>query len=345
MLKIKKNFMNSICVNFNMPVNDAIKKLERAQKKILFIVNKKKLIGVVEDSDIRRALIKKKKLDGKIIDIANKRPKFLYKDSYSLDKIKKLFIDYHCIAIPVINIKKEIISIEFNKFFYGNNNQLETLKTAFIMAGGLGKRLRPLTNNIPKPLVKYKKKPIIDHIIENLISNKIETIYISVNYKKDKILHHINKKNYNCKIIFIKEKKFIGTAGSLYFLKKEKIKDVFIINGDLITKFDINSLYKFHKDNSLDFCAVTKLINFQIPYGLVKTKSIYLQSLEEKPTFVRSVLIGAYVLNGKCFKFIKNNKKIDMPDLIQKCLDKKLKIGYYPTYEKYSHVTSPLDLK
>ena len=137
----------------------------------------------------------------------------------------------------------------------------------------------------------------------------------------------------------------MGTAGSLSFLKNKKFEDIFIINGDLITKFDINSLYKFYKVNKLNFCAVTKLLNFQIPYGLVQTKNIFVKSLEEKPTFVRSVLIGAYILNSKCLKYLKKNYKIDMPDLIKIFLNKKLKVGYYPTYEKYSHITSSVDLR
>ena len=345
MKKFNKKMFNSIIVNYNTATHDAIEKLEKSHKRILFITNKKKLVGVLEDSDLRRALIKRKDLNGKIIDIANRNPKFLYETTYSKEKLKKIFIDNNCVAVPIIDKKKEIVSISFNKFFYENKSETLRLKTAFIMAGGLGKRLRPFTKHIPKPLVKFKKKPILEYIIENLVKNKIEIIYISINYKKEKIINYINKKKFSCKIVFVQEKKFLGTAGSLSLLKNKKIKDIFVINGDLITKIDINNLYKYYKKNNLDFCALTKLINFQIPYGLVKTKSIYLQSLEEKPTFLRSVLIGAYILNTKCLKFINTKKKMDMPGLIQKCISKKFKIGYYPTYEKYSHVTSPLDLK
>ena len=164
----------------------------------------------------------------------------------------------------------------------------------------------PLTLKVPKPMVKFKNKPIIDTIIRNLTKNKINRIFISVNYKKNKIISYVKKINYNCKLFFIR-KKYLGMIGSIYYLKNKRLNDIFVTNGDLIYNIDLESLHEYHKENHLDITAVTKVINFQIPYGLVKTKNIYLKSLEEKPIFSESVLVGAYIINSKCLKILKNS--------------------------------------
>ena len=341
----EKKELNSIIVKPTDSINLAIRKLEKNERKILFIAKKKKLLGVFQDSDLRRALVKKKDLSKKIISIANNRPKYIIKKNLKKTNFNKFFHSYrNYIGIPILDEKKKIVDVIFNKnLFFNNEKKKNSQISALIMAGGLGKRLMPLTKKIPKPMVKYKKKPIIDSIIKNLIKNKINKIFISVNYKKNKIISYIKKKNFNCQIFFIREKKYLGTIGSIFYLKDKKLKDIFVTNGDVILNVDLESLHDYHNENNLDITVVTKMINFQIPYGLVKTKNIYLKSLEEKPIFSESVLVGAYIINSKCLKILKNSK-LDMPDFLSMCIKKKYKLGYYPIYEKYKHITSIRDL-
>jgi dTDP-glucose pyrophosphorylase len=331
-------------VDAKISINSAIRQLEKGHKRILFIFKNKKFIGVFEDSDLRRALIYKKDLNKNILSIANPNPKFIYKNKFSRAKLNFIFKNYNCVAVPVLNKKKEIVDIFFNKSIYHQeNNQISTV-TAVIMAGGLGKRLRPITRTTPKPLVKYKSKPIILRIINNLIKNKINKIIVTVNYKKNKIIKYINKKKFKANISFMHEKSFLGTAGSLRKLKNKNFKNIFVINGDVITELDIMSLEKYHIDNKLDLSVVTKTIDFRIPYGMIDTQDIFLKSVEEKPIITKSIIVGAYMLSSKCLKVIPQGR-FDMPDLITCCIKKKYKIGYYPTYEKYKHITSKEDLK
>tara|TARA_Y100000816_G_C26099492_1_gene582415 strand:+ start:867 stop:1895 length:1029 start_codon:yes stop_codon:yes gene_type:complete len=336
--------LNSIYINPNKSISFAIKQLEKSHRRILFILKDNKLLGVFEDSDLRRALIRKVELDDRIITIANLRPKFIYQKKFSQKKLYTIFKNYNCVAVPILNKKKNIVDIHFNTSIYQIQKKDNPKITAVIMAGGLGKRLRPLTHKNPKPMVKYKNKPILLKIINNLLKNKINKILISVHYKKNRIIEFVKKSSFKNKVSFIHEKKFLGTAGSLRSLKDKNLKNIFVINGDVITNLDILSLEKYHLDNKLDLTVVTKTIKFQIPYGMIETKNILLRSLEEKPFFTKSIVLGAYFINSKCLKVIPN-KRFDMPDLISLCIKKKFKIGYYPTYEKYKHISSIVDLK
>jgi dTDP-glucose pyrophosphorylase len=334
---------NKLIANENMLISRALNLLEKNGKKIIFLTKNNKLSAVFEDSDLRRALIKKKKLDEKIITIANKKPRFIYIDEYSKEKFYKIFQSKNCYAIPIIDRNKKILRIIFSKDFFFKNYEFK-LPPALIMAGGIGKRLRPLTLKIPKPLAKYKKTPIIETIIKKLINNNIIKIYVSVKYKKEQIISFIKKKNFISDFEFISEKKFLGTAGSIYFLKKKRLRNLIVLNGDTIVNIDFENFFKYHISNKLAITVATKIIKFKLPYGLVKTKNKYLKSLEEKPEFISSAIIGVYILNESAIKLL-NGKKMDMTDLINKCIKQKLKVGYYPVYESHTHITSSKDLK
>ena len=171
----------------------------------MFVVKNKKLIGTFEDIDLRRALVKKQNLNNKIIKACNIKPKFVYNDVFSNDKIKNINSKYNCVAIPILNKNKEIIDIIFNKSI--SKNQKQNIPS-LIMAGGLGKRLKPITNKIPKPIVKFKNTPIIISILKNLNKNNCREIYVSVKYKKNKIISLLRNSIYKNNIKFINEKNF-----------------------------------------------------------------------------------------------------------------------------------------
>lgn len=340
----KKTKFKSIIVNFNETIERCIKKLEKSSKKILLVEKNSKLIGVFQDSDLRRALVKKKNISADIITISNNKPKFIYKKNLEKTNIQRIFNKYSYLAIPIVDKNKRIVDVIFKTSSNDNLKENNEEIVGVVMAGGQGKRLRPITEKIPKPMAIYKNKPILYSILSNLLKNNIKNIFISVNYKKNKIFSYIKKIKFNCNIFFIEEKKFLGTVGSLFYLKNQKAKNLFVTNGDLLTNIDISNLNNYHKENKLDLTVVTKIVNFQIPYGSVETKNIYLKSLEEKPLVTKSIIIGAYLIKTKCLKLI-NGEKIDMPEFIHKCIKKKYKIGYYPIYEKYKHITSLKDLK
>jgi NDP-sugar pyrophosphorylase family protein len=199
------------------------------------------------------------------------------------------------------------------------------------MAGGKGARLEPFTNVLPKPLVPINEKPVIEHIIEKFIGNKISNFFITTNYKSKILKAYFQEKKPKFKLKFIDESKPLGTAGGLRLLEG-KIKKPFIVtNCDTIININFDDLMYFHISKGNDVTLVVSFKEHIIPYGTCKlTKKGYLQNIIEKPKFDFFVNVGLYVLNPNLIKLIPKNKTYDMIDFLRFAKTKKKQIGVYP---------------
>ena len=166
------------------------------------------------------------------------------------------------------------------------------------MAGGLGKRLRPLTNKTPKPLIKINKISIIERIIKNLDFENVNKIYITL-YKSKLIIDYIRKKSLSSKLCFVVEKKPLDTAGSLLNLKDNLCNDILVINSDIVSKINIKSYFQYHTKNKADITLCSKKYNIDIPYGVLNLNNNKITSIKEKPRLDYWVNTGIYFLNSK----------------------------------------------
>ncbi len=301
-----------------------IQTINKAGYRCAIVVDKnKKLLGTVTDGDFRNKIFSQKNRKLAIKNFMNKNPVFSFKTESENQRKKKIF-DNSIFFLPILNKKKQVIGIDyFSSFIKINENKKGNI---FIMAGGKGTRMRPLTNNTPKPLLKVNGKPMLGLILDSLKDQGFKKIYISVNYLHKKIEKFINKYHADLQIKIFKEKKELGTAGSLFFLKKEKIKDpVIIINSDVLTNFDYNRLMEQHIKSKKKFSILSKNISLKIPYGVIdgdnKKKGSF-NKIKEKPNLNFSVMSGVNCISPSVLKLIKNNKKMDINDLITK-IDKK----------------------
>ena len=204
------------------------------------------------------------------------------------------------------------------------------IKDAVILAGGLGKRLHPLTKVLPKPLLPVGNKSILESLIMLLRRNNIKTIYIATNYLHDEIVNRIGDgKKYKIKVIYSRERKKLGTCGPLSLLKDKLRNPFFVINGDILTTANLNEIKKYSLKKKSILTVVTKEINLPFRFGKVTTKNNYITKLEEKPTYKQEILSGIYVRKPEIFKFIPDNKYFGMDDLIKKLMKKKIKISKY----------------
>ncbi len=202
------------------------------------------------------------------------------------------------------------------------------INNAVILAGGLGKRLYPLTKALPKPLLPIGSKSILESLILLLKKNNIKKIYIATNYLHDKIVDKIgNGKRFGVKIIYSREKKRLGTCGPLSLLKSELTKPFFLINGDIITNADLVKISQ-HKKKSL-LTVITKEINLPFRFGKITAKNGYITKLEEKPTYKQEILAGIYIFQPEVLTFIPKNKYFGMDNLIKTLMRKKIKISKY----------------
>jgi dTDP-glucose pyrophosphorylase len=313
---LNKNLQKNI-VKKNTTITEGIKLLNYLAKKILIVTdNKNRLIGTITDGDIRRFIISKKNKVF-IYEIMNKKPKFIYyKNIINLNEKLSSLYKY----LPVIDQNKKIIDIIEYK---DNFKDIAIL----IQAGGKGERLRPLTKETPKPLLTVKSQSLLIQNINYLKGFNLNNIYISVNYQKKKIINHL--KLFDYKIKFIKEKKFLGTAGSLKKIKDPKYSHILIINADIITNLNLTSLIKEHIKSKADITTAVKENKIYIPYGVVNIHNSLVKSISEKPVINYYFNSGICLFKRRVINLIKNNERIDMPSLINKSINSGMKIKPY----------------
>lgn len=317
-------------INATKTIKEAIKKIQLNENKIVYVVDKKNvIIGTITDGDVRRGLIKGFNLQDNVTRFMN--TKFSYAKFIKGKKIYKKYFNINKNQIPIINSKNQLIS----------NDSIQDIKKNYnneivIMAGGYGKRLKPLTNKIPKPMLKVNGNPILELIINNFKNSGFNNFHISVNYKKDEIKKYFNKgKKFNVKIEYIEEKKPLGTAGSLKLLKKKNKLPIIITNGDVLTKVNYENLLKFHQENNSDITVAIRELNYQIQYGVLKFRNGQIISISEKPIENFHINAGVYILNPKVLKFKCLNKYCDMTDLINYALKYKKNVFGFPLYEDW----------
>ena len=337
---IKSNWENTL-INQDCIIRDALKIINNEALKIAIVVDKnKKLLGLVTDGDIRRGLLSGYKLE---------------------DKVSKIMVCNPTVALPstaneeLVEIMKakKILSIPLvkNEIVVGLKTLHETLENpklknaAFVMAGGFGKRLRPLTDNCPKPMLKVGDKPILEIILIRLIKAGFSDFYISLHYMPEEITNYFGDgSNWGVSIRYVYEKTPLGTGGALGLLPSGFTELPFVvINGDILTEINFKKLLDFHISQSAEASICVREYEFQIPYGVIKSSGSNIISMEEKPKHISYINAGIYVVNPEVINRVTPNKKIDMPSLLEKILLDGGGMAMFPTYEYWLDIGSEAD--
>lgn len=330
MLKIKKYFTKP-----NSSIRKVITQLNKSGRKCLIVSNNKNiLLGTISDGDVRKAILSGNNLSTKINDTYNKHPIFLTKKNYTSEKAKKIFKKKHIDLIPILNNENQIIDI----VFWDDNDSLKNLNKlnipVVIMAGGFGKRLLPITRVIPKPLIPFENKTVIEKIIDNFFHNGSKNFNLIVNYKSKIIKAYFQDLKHTYKINFIEESKPLGTVGGVFKLQNKLNKDFILTNCDIISNIDYTDFYRFHKSNNNDMTIIASSKSLKVPYGVIEAKEdLLLSKITEKPELNFLINIGIYALKPSIIRYIPKNQYFDMPDLIKKLKDNNKTIGIYSIYE------------
>ncbi len=326
--KLKKNILKE-----NSSIKEVINVLNKSRYKICIIIGKKnKTIGIYTDEDLRRNLIKQESFNDLAKTNCNRKFVFCY-NSDNDQKINKLFKKFFWInSLVVINKKKQLIGI-IDKIDYLKEKSLDN--EVLILAGGLGKRLMPLTKYYPKPMLKFGGKPLLESLIYSLKASGFKNISLSVNHLSQVIRNYFgNGINYNVKIKYLKESFKLGTAGPLFFLKKQKLKkSIILINGDIYTTLDFRNLLNFHErfNNDITVCS-SDYIN-ELPYGIIQKKNKHGVVINEKPKIQYLINSGIYAIKPNILNLIKYKKFLNMNDLVNNAFKKKKKIGFFKIFE------------
>ena len=320
-----------ILVSPKMSIREAISVIDSGSLKLCLIVDVDgRLLGTVADGDVRRGIIRGLSLDVPVSDIMNLQPLYVYEDNQTKNLVGKMKrIGYGC--IPVLDNDKRVVGV---KLVDDILHSRERDNVAVIMAGGLGKRLRPLTNNTPKPMLKVGDKPLIETIMNGMIESGIRQFYFSVRYKSDVLKKYFGDgSGWGVRIDYLEEEHELGTAGALSLIPNRPEKPFIVMNGDILTKIDFDALLNFHEEKNGDATMCINRYETTVPYGVVNVQNEFMLGIEEKPTQSYFINAGVYVLQPAVLDQLKNGSATDMPELMQRIMDRDGKISVFPIRE------------
>lgn len=337
------NNFKEILVDESATIDEALLTINSNDLQAAIVIsNDKKIIGTITDGDIRRSLIKKIQLSENVTKVMNRD--FLYLDlDHNIEDVQS-FLDKNDIKFVPVLKNKEIVEIIFKED--ERNYQIKE-SPVFIMAGGFGKRLRPLTDNLPKPMLEIGKSPLLEIIINNFKRFGFRNFYISTHYLPHVIKDYFgNGDKFDINIDYVNEEKPLGTAGALGLLPKD-IADqpIIIINGDILTNTNFDRMLDFHIKKSSDITIGARNYQYQIPYGVIETNGLDVIKISEKPIYDFGINSGIYIINSEIIKNQKINLKKDMPELIEKEIMLNRKVLIYRIYDYWRDIGKITDLE
>ena len=330
----------------DMKLFEAVKVIEDNLKRIAVVVSSEgRLKGTLTDGDVRRCLLNNGTLDTLVCDVMNKQPivaNVNSSDQYIIDLLNENNIR----ALPLVDSKGKYVRVvdvaELSSDDTANNIGFDI---AVIMAGGEGQRLRPLTENIPKPMVKIGGIPILERQVLRLKKIGVKKIFISVNYLSYLIESHFGDgRNFGLEIEYLRENEKLGTAGALSLLPEIYDKSILVINGDVLTTSNFNNLFQFHADYAAAVTVAAIDYKVEIPYGVIRAEGALVKCLEEKPSQQFLCNAGIYALSPKILRSLPDTSFYNMTDLIGQCLKNKLTISVFPIHEYWSDIGTHTDL-
>lgn len=315
---------------------DAMKQMDDAKVKTLFVLKGEHFEGIITMGDIQRAIINNIALKEPLGNTLDKDKIYGYQ-SEGEEGIKDKMRRMRAEVMPILDEQGELVDVWFwqDLFKKAELTQREKINLpVVIMAGGKGTRLKPITNVIPKPLVPIGDKTILETILDQFEEIGCTKFYMSVNYKADIMKYYLSQLDHKYDIEFFQEDKPLGTIGSVSLLKGRITTPFFVSNCDSINEQDYRDVYDYHVSNHNDLTIVTMVKSFKIPYGVIETGEDGLMvALSEKPELTYQVNTGVYILNPSCIDEIPEGEFFHITHLMEKIKARGGRVGCFPVSE------------
>ncbi|MBF4983348.1 nucleotidyltransferase family protein [Nonlabens mediterrranea] len=335
--------LNQITIESKATILDALNKLNQVRKVsrlILFVKNENgKIIGSVTDGDIRRSLALDQDLNKSVEEVCFKQFVHHIENGDFIDL--SVYREQNIKILPVLNSDKtlsRILDLEITK----STLPLECM----IMAGGRGKRLSPLTDSIPKPMLPLGDKPIIEHNIDRLISYGIQKIYISVKYLGEQLEAYFGDgSSKGIEIEYIWEDEPLGTAGALKLVDKFNTDYVLLMNSDLFTSVNFEEMYLQLLQENADMVVASTEYKVDVPYAVFETDGNKVKAFKEKPSYIYQSNAGIYILKRSLIDQMTKNEYCDITDVMEKLVQDGGKLVYDPILGFWIDIGKPSDYK
>jgi len=321
----------NVLIDEKSTLRSAIAAIDEGGQQIALVVDQQgRLLGTVTDGDVRRAILGGQGLDEPAIGVANRNPA-IARLGDGRDAMLARMRSQKLHQLPVVDDKGIVVGIESIDGFL---EEPQEDSWVVLMAGGLGKRLSPLTDDKPKPLLDVGNKPILEIILDGLVAHGFHNIFISVNYRADMVKDRFGDgSDRGINIRYLEEDRELGTAGALSLLPEDVPGPFLVMNGDLLTNLNYRHLLAYHREQGgrATVCVCEETI--QIPYGIVEVVENRLVAIEEKPVRQHFINAGVYVLEPDALKLAPRNARLDMPDLIGHLIKDGGEVSVFPIRE------------
>jgi NDP-sugar pyrophosphorylase family protein len=300
------------------------------------------LVGTATDGDIRRGILAGIGLDHPVAKVMNRSP-ITAKPGISDEAALALMRRHSIHQLPILSADNRVVDV---KLIDELTRASHAEHWVVLMAGGAGTRLRPLTDDLPKPLIKVGGKPILETILMNFIASGFVKFFISVNYKAEMIQEYFGDgSNWGVEIAYLREKVKLGTAGALALLPEKPRNPFVVMNGDLLTTINFQQLIKYHREHQATATACVLEHTTTIPYGVVEIAENEVVSIREKPAVKQFINAGVYLLEPVVFDYVEPNKPLDMPSLLNTLVQKGKTTVAFPLREYWIDIGRLDDLK
>lgn len=313
-------------------LEQAIQVLDKAALRIVLVLDAEgQLLGTLTDGDVRRALIRHQSLAVVVEEVMNPRPQTATRE-WSKERMLSTMEQLQLLQLPILDVQGRVISLES---LHDLLNKPRHDNPVFLMAGGFGKRLRPLTNDCPKPMLKVGDKPILELILNNFIQAGFHRFFISTHYMPELIRSYFGDgRQWGVSIRYIHEEEPLGTGGALGLLPHDEIdQPMFMMNGDLLTSLNVLSLLDFHREHPGSATMCVREYDYQVPYGVIESEGHCIRSIVEKPTQRFFINAGIYLLEPELVRSVAPGTCIDMPTLLESEIAENRAVNMFPIHE------------
>lgn len=322
----------AILINPQTRFDEAIAILDREGLRIALIVDEeRRLLGTLTDGDVRRALLKQIPLSAPVSTAMFGKPMTASLD-WSRERILALMEQYQLLHVPIVDADHRVVGLET---LHGLLQKRHKDNLVFLMAGGFGTRLQPLTNHCPKPMLRVGDKPILELIVEKFVDAGFHHFFISTHYMGEMIREHFGDGGrWGADIRYVHEERPLGTGGALGLLPHDEIeRPLFMMNGDLLTNLNFDSLLRFHQEHAGLATMCVREYEHRVPYGVIESDGHRIRTMVEKPVHRFFVNAGIYMLAPELARSVETGVHIDMPTLLEQQIARGHEVNMFPVHE------------
>jgi dTDP-glucose pyrophosphorylase len=329
--------LSNLLIGPDASIRDAASCLDRSARGIVLVVEADRtLINTITDGDIRRAMLAGINLDTSITQLLERKEGSPYRNPVTALAntdhaiLLRIMQERNVRQIPLLDETGRVVDLAtMPELLPDEVLPLE----AVIMAGGYGTRLRPLTDELPKPMLPLGDRPLLEIIVKGLRDAGIRQVNVTTHYKGEVIAEHFkNGADFGVDIRYVNEDQPLGTAGALSLLEKSE-EPLLLINGDILTRVDFKAMLNFHHEYKADLTVAVRQYEFRVPYGVIETDGVAVKGISEKPVLRQFINAGIYLLDPAIRRFIPNGQRYDIPDLIDQLLKEQRRVVCFPIRE------------